>query len=73
MAWVRVPGLAGRVYVPDDTGQMQKKHSCRTCFSCQWCDESRCRVCRGEAPANGKAPSSCCRVLPCVPKKGNLP
>jgi hypothetical protein len=47
MAWITMPGLAGKVYVPDSSGQLQKKHPCSTCFSCQWCDETRCRVCRG--------------------------
>jgi len=46
MAWVNVPGLAGKVYVPEDAGQVKKKHPCEACFTCQWCDENRCRVCR---------------------------
>ncbi|MFO7715968.1 hypothetical protein [Desulfosarcina sp.] len=46
MAWTRVSGLAGKVYLPDIAGQMQKKHPCSSCFSCQWCDENRCQVCR---------------------------
>lgn len=48
MAWINVPGLTGKVFLPDDVGQMQKKHPCKTCFSCQWCDENRCHVCRRE-------------------------
>ena len=46
MAWVTVPGLAGKVYVPDDAEQQRRKHPCSTCYCCQWCDETRCRVCR---------------------------
>lgn len=53
MAWITVPGLAGKVYVPDSSGQAHKKHPCHTCFSCQWCDETRCRVCR-DKPARAK-------------------
>ncbi len=48
MAWVTVPGLKGLVYVPDDAGRLSKKHPCSTCYACQWCDETRCRVCRSE-------------------------
>ena len=48
MAWIAVPGLAGKVYEPTDTDRPSKKHPCKTCFSCQWCDESRCQVCREE-------------------------
>ncbi|MBC2709604.1 MAG: hypothetical protein HGJ94_00895 [Desulfosarcina sp.] len=48
MAWINAPGLAGKVYVPDDAGQAQKKYPCKACFSCQWCDENRCHVCRND-------------------------
>jgi hypothetical protein len=60
MAWVNVPGLAGKVYVPDDAGQVQKKHPCRACFSCQWCDENRCQVCRGDLTENSACASMRC-------------
>ena len=56
MVWVNVPGLAGKVYVPEDAGQSGKKHACTGCFACQWCDENRCRVCRcGALPADASA------------------
>ena len=61
MAWVTLPGLAGKVYVPDDTGRQPKKHPCSTCYACQWCDENRCQVCRdggSEHAGNGSRP--CC-------------
>jgi hypothetical protein len=76
MAWVHVPGLAGNVYVPDDTGQVQKKHPCKGCFSCQWCDENRCRVCRCDrtemdGPWSRKrySPNRC---QPALPANGTL-
>ena len=47
MPWIRMPGLPGKVYVPEDDGHAPKKHPCKTCHACQWCDENRCRVCRG--------------------------
>ena len=46
MAWIRMPGVTGNVYVPEDAGQQPRKHPCPTCFACQWCDENRCQVCR---------------------------
>ena len=49
MAWINVPGLPGKVYVPDCSGQPHKKHPCKTCFSCQWCDETRCQLCRDKS------------------------
>jgi hypothetical protein len=54
MAWIDAPGLAGKVYVPGNAGQTLKKHPCKACFSCQWCDENRCRVCRGERADAGE-------------------
>jgi hypothetical protein len=58
MAWISVPGLVGKVYVPDGKRQPQKKHPCKTCFSCQWCDETRCRVCRDNPAGTGNNPSA---------------
>jgi len=61
MPWIRISGLPGKVYVPEDDGQSPKKHPCITCHACQWCDENRCRVCRGgDETANHKsqAPAS---------------
>jgi hypothetical protein len=64
MAWIAVPGLSGKVYVPDDTGQVKKKHPCKACFACQWCDENRCQVCRCGSAATGEAGSTPCCTRP---------
>ncbi len=72
MAWISVPGLTGRVYLPDGADQIGKKHPCDTCFSCQWCDENRCRVCRGDHAEAGKpGPSPCSRRRHATPAKMN--
>jgi len=52
MSFVAVPGLKGKVYVPDEPRPGLKKHRCRDCFSCQQCSDDRCRVCRGVRPCN---------------------
>ncbi len=57
MAWINVPGLAGKVYLPDDAGRIPKKHPCKTCFACRWCDENCCRVCRSDAAETGNSAS----------------
>jgi hypothetical protein len=64
MAWVTVSGLEGKVYVPDDT-RTQKKHPCTGCFSCQWCDENRCQVCRHQG-ATDECPDVC--RSKCIPR-----
>jgi hypothetical protein len=51
MAWITVPGLAGKVYQPDGCPPEHRKHPCRDCFRCQHCGEDRCRVCRAEKNA----------------------
>ena len=58
MPFVTIPGLKGKVYVPesDNTG---KKHPCRDCFSCQHCSDDRCAVCRTQGKNNGQG--KCCR------------
>jgi hypothetical protein len=48
MPFVRYPGLAGKVYVPERASADAKKHPCRDCFSCQMCSDGRCRSCLGQ-------------------------
>jgi hypothetical protein len=44
MGFIRMKGVEGLVYVPEDTGGA-KKHPCRDCFCCQWCSDNRCGLC----------------------------
>ncbi len=48
MAFVKVPGLPGKVYVPDRKKGCPCKHPCRDCFSCGFCSEDKCRICLGD-------------------------
>ncbi|RJP78771.1 MAG: hypothetical protein C4522_12020 [Desulfobacteraceae bacterium] len=54
MAFVKIPGLNGKVYVPDETEGEIRKHQCRECFSCQWCSDDRCCVCMGRKRCTNK-------------------
>jgi hypothetical protein len=57
MAWQTVPGLAGKLYVPDPPAGGRKSR-CPDCFACQRCGTDRCAVC-GPAPKSGPpAPKS---------------
>lgn len=70
MPWTSTAGLAGKVYLPDDVGQAPKKHACKDCFSCQWCDEIRCQVCRNDTDVINsklKIRFSCCQRSPSKP------
>lgn len=58
MAWTTVPGLTGKIYIPNDDRQ-PAKHACKTCFSCQWCDENRCRVCQSGGDAGETNEHAC--------------
>jgi len=46
MPFVTVPGLKGKVYVPEQQSTALKKHRCKDCYSCQMCSDDRCNVCR---------------------------
>jgi hypothetical protein len=44
MAFIRMKGVEGLVYVPQDDGGL-KKHPCEDCYFCQWCSDNRCDLC----------------------------
>lgn len=48
MPFVRMPGITGKVFIPEECLITEKKHRCSDCFSCQQCTDDRCAVCRGE-------------------------
>lgn len=43
MAFIRIPGIPGKVYQPDEAGP--RKHNCKDCFFCQMCGDERCEAC----------------------------
>ena len=45
MGFVRIEGFKGLVYVPEQKGGL-KKHPCPDCYSCQFCSDERCALCR---------------------------
>jgi len=45
MPFESVPGLKGKVYVPEASREGSKKYPCKDCFSCQHCSDDRCGVC----------------------------
>ncbi len=46
MAFKQLPDNKGMIYVPEPEANSQKKHPCSECFSCQWCSNERCALCR---------------------------
>ncbi|MBS3757295.1 MAG: hypothetical protein KGY61_01380 [Desulfobacterales bacterium] len=48
MPFKKIPGLPGKLYIPEQDPDAPKKHDCPDCFSCQICSDSRCRICRGQ-------------------------
>ena len=48
MPFVRVPGLPGKVFVPEECSRGEKKHDCKDCYQCQWCNDDKCRACLRE-------------------------
>jgi len=47
MPFVSRPGLNGKIYIPEQLPG-QKKHNCKSCFSCQVCSDDRCCLCLGQ-------------------------
>jgi len=47
MAFQKLPGGKGLIYIPK-LAESEKKYPCPDCFSCQWCEEQRCRACRAK-------------------------
>lgn len=61
MAFVKLPGSIGRLYVPDPRPAAAPKHPCADCFCCQHCSDERCTVCR-------QPPSATCRRADPTPR-----
>ncbi|MCP4370882.1 MAG: hypothetical protein GY797_22630 [Deltaproteobacteria bacterium] len=57
MKFTKVPGLEGKIYVPEKQSENIKKHPCKDCYFCQLCSDDRCRVCLG--PKNHICAKSC--------------
>ncbi|HNY64720.1 MAG TPA: hypothetical protein PKM41_04730 [Deltaproteobacteria bacterium] len=56
MGFVRMKGVTGLVYVPDDDAG-PKKHPCPDCHFCQWCSDNRCELClQGRSCTKSKGP-----------------
>jgi hypothetical protein len=45
MPFITIPGLTGKIYVPETDPATPRKHPCRDCFSCQSCTNDRCQIC----------------------------
>ncbi len=56
MAFVRIPSLTGKLYVPEPCDREHSKRPCPDCFGCQQCSDARCGVCRGECPRQDPEP-----------------
>ncbi len=62
MPFVKMPGVTGKVYVPETIPGQPQKYPCPDCFACQQCSDDRCAVCRSqEFPCNH---GQNCRRLP---------
>ncbi|MFC1890280.1 hypothetical protein ACFL4G_11035 [Thermodesulfobacteriota bacterium] len=48
MPFVRIPGLPGKVYVPEACACGPRKHDCADCYQCQMCNDDKCRACLKE-------------------------
>jgi hypothetical protein len=60
MAFVKLPGSIGKLYVPEAHTAQAPKHPCPDCFCCQRCGDERCAVCRQDPsiPCRKAGPTS---------------
>ena len=61
MGFKKIPGLPGKVYVPENIDQKIKKHNCRDCYSCRWCADLRCELCLNQT-GKGKYKLECTKI-----------
>ena len=66
MPFVIMPGITGKIYVPEDNTVCEKKHKCKDCFSCQMCGDERCQLCR-EAKRSEKSSNWLAALPPLEP------
>ncbi len=66
MGFIRMKGIEGLLYVPDEDGP--KKYPCPDCHFCQWCSENRCSICLNRKACSPERKT----VEPCgdKPRKG---
>jgi hypothetical protein len=48
MPFIQLPGVTGKIYVPEEKPAGEKKHNCKDCHCCQMCSDERCNLCRGK-------------------------
>jgi len=53
MVFTDVPGLKGKLYVPEEERDVPRKHNCPDCAVCQWCSDRRCSACLEECKEKG--------------------
>jgi hypothetical protein len=54
MGFIKLPGVTGKVFVPEDNSLSPRKHACSGCFSCQMCSDDRCKLCLSQKPCSPK-------------------
>ncbi|HQG30613.1 MAG TPA: hypothetical protein PLA83_01685 [Deltaproteobacteria bacterium] len=59
MGFIRMKGVEGLLYVPNENGGA-KKHPCEDCHFCQWCSDNRCSLCLDQKSCCGKRPAKEC-------------
>ena len=47
MPFVTLPGVTGKIFVPERKSRVPCKNPCPDCFCCQFCSDDRCNVCIG--------------------------
>lgn len=57
MPWIKMPGIEGLVYEPQQQPSIDRKHNCQDCYFCQNCSDVKCTVCMecGDPPSTSES------------------
>ncbi|MBL0715210.1 MAG: hypothetical protein JJV98_16095 [Desulfosarcina sp.] len=66
MGFQPASNIKGRIFIPDETPEAEKKYTCPDCFQCQMCSNDRCQICRATrqyVPEGQAAMCACAQAL----------
>ncbi len=72
MPFIKMPGVTGKVYVPEDQPCDRKKHNCKDCFSCLMCSDDRCGLCRHDKTAGKKKKENSATTSSLITEQTNI-
>ena len=48
MPFIVIPGIKGKLYIPEEAPESMRKHACHDCAVCTLCNDEKCAMCRDQ-------------------------